>query len=72
MNDAAEAVETWRIEKASATSLVKDYEIEVNGDKLSPIDNFARINEINSAISMEVSKKKEKYDNSLKNSSSDK
>lgn len=70
MNNSTSPVidDNGKIKKDSSGNVIKEnpYTVEVNGEKLSPVDNFVRINEIQNMLNIKASKAKSKYDDAMK------
>lgn len=66
--------DSGKIKRDSSGNIVMEnpYTVEINGEKLSPVDNFVRINEIQNMLSIKASKAKSKYDDAMKEPDSSK
>lgn len=66
--------DSGKIKTDSSGNIVMEnpYTVEINGEKLSPVDNFVRINEIQNMLSIKASKAKSKYDDAMKEPDSSK
>ena len=66
--------DSGKMKKDSSGNLVFEnpYTVEINGEKLSPVDDFVRINEIQNMLNIKASKAKSKYDDAMKEPDSNK
>lgn len=66
--------DSGKVKTDSSGNIVMEnpYTVEINGEKLSPVDNFVRINEIQNMLSIKASKAKSKYDDAIKEPDSSK
>lgn len=66
--------DSGKVKRDSSGNIVMEnpYTVEINGEKLSPVDNFVRINEIQNMLSIKASKAKSKYDDAMKEPDSSK
>ena len=66
--------DSGKIKTDSSGNIVMEnpYTVEINGEKLSPVDDFVRINEIQNMLNIKASKAKSKYDDAMKEPDSNK